>query len=187
MRQINILHLRDSYEIGGPGKTIIETQRSINPERFRLHLAAFLTRHESGETPFLAAANACGIPVHVVRGFNQFDPRLASRLGSLVKTLGIDVVHAHEAKSDAIAWLSSRLQPVPIVTTLHGWIGNSLRQRSLIALDKRVVRHFDRVIAVSAQIAGELAAAGVLSGQGAHPAQRNRYRTLSADREAGFL
>ena len=98
-----------------------------------------MMRHESGDTPFLAAARECGIPVHVVRGFNQYDPRVISQLAGLVKRLGIDVVHAHEVKSDVIAFLSSRLQAVPIITTLHGWIGNSARQRSLIALDRYVV------------------------------------------------
>ncbi|MEO5821015.1 MAG: glycosyltransferase family 4 protein [Vicinamibacteraceae bacterium] len=161
MRPINVLHLRDTHEIGGPGKTILETFRAIDAARFRPQLAVFLTRHETGESPFVSAAKDAGMPVHYVRGYNQFDLRLISRVVALVKAQQIDIISAHEVKSDVIAWLARVLHHVPIVTTLHGWIGNKPRQRAFIALDKWVVRKFDRVIVVSAKIQQELIAAGV--------------------------
>jgi glycosyltransferase involved in cell wall biosynthesis len=86
---------------------------------------------------------------------------MIGRVNDLVRNLQIDIVHAHEVKSDVIAYLAARLRPVPIVTTLHGWIGNGLKQRGLIALDKRVARGFDRVIAVSRKIERQLIDAGV--------------------------
>lgn len=163
MRPLNVLHLRDTHEIGGPGKTILETHRAIERERFRLHLGVFLTRGESGESPFTAEARRLEMPVHFLRGGNQYDPRLIGRVIDLVKTIPIDIVHAHEVKSDVITYLAARIHSVPIVTTLHGWIGNGVKQRALIALDKRIVRGFDRVIAVSEQIQRDLVGAGVPS------------------------
>lgn len=161
MRPVNILHLRDTYEIGGPGKTILETYRAIDRERFRLHLGVFLVRGESGDSPFTAEARRIDMPVHFVRGRHSYDPRMIGRVIDLVKELQIDIVHAHEVKSDVITYLAARLHAVPIVTTLHGWIGNSLKQRLLLKLDKRIVRGFDRVIAVSRRIEEELIASGV--------------------------
>jgi glycosyltransferase involved in cell wall biosynthesis len=161
MRPIKVLDLRDTYEIGGPGKTILETFRAIDATRFRLSLGVFLTRHERGESPFVSAATAIGLPVHFVRGYNQFDLRLIWRVVSLVKAQQIDIVHAHEVKSDVIAWLASLLHRVPIMTTLHGWIGNAPRQQLFIGLDKWVVRKFDRVIVVSAKMQQDLMAAGM--------------------------
>jgi glycosyltransferase involved in cell wall biosynthesis len=161
VRPLNVLDLRDTHEIGGPGKTILETFREIDTDRFRLHLGIFLTRHEDADTPFIRAARQHDMPVHVIRGFNQYDPRLIWRLAGLVKALRIDVVHAHEVKSDVITFLSSILHRVPIVTTLHGWIGNSVKQRTLIALDRRVVRRFDRVIVVSNKMRDEVLASGL--------------------------
>jgi glycosyltransferase involved in cell wall biosynthesis len=161
VRPINILHLRDTHEIGGPGKTILETFRAIDAARFRPHLAVFLTRHEREETPFVEAAREYGMPVHFIRGYNQFDPRMIWRVVKLVKQLQIDIISAHEVKSDVIAYLASILHPVPIVTTLHGWIGNSPKQRLFIALDRLIVRRFDRVIAVSGRIRDEVHAAAV--------------------------
>lgn len=161
VRPINVLHLRDTYEIGGPGKTILESYRAIDRSRFNMHLAVFLTNAENGDNPFINAARAAGMPVHEVRGFHQYDPRMILRVARLARRLDIDIVHAHETKSDVITWLASALHRVPIITTMHGWIGNHAKSRFLIAVDKRVARRFDRVIAVSGPIRDELARVGV--------------------------
>jgi glycosyltransferase involved in cell wall biosynthesis len=160
-RPTRILHLRDTHEIGGPGKTILETFRAIDRSRFDLHLGVFETRHEDGRTPFVLAAEQAAMPVHHIRGFNQYDLRIVRRVIDLIEALGIDILHAHEVKSDVIAYCVSKLHPVPIITTLHGWIGNRAKDRAMIALDKRVLRAFDRVIAVSAPIFEALRTAGV--------------------------
>jgi len=153
--------LRDTHEIGGPGKTILETCAAIDASRFQLSLGVFLTRGETGDTPFVSTARQRDIPVHLIRGFNQYDPRLVTGVARLVSAFGFDIVHAHEVKSDMITYLASRLRRVPIVTTVHGWIGNSLKQRLFTALDKRVVRRFDCAIAVSARIQSDLVDSGV--------------------------
>jgi glycosyltransferase involved in cell wall biosynthesis len=160
-RRIRVLELRDTHEVGGPGKTILETFKAIDAHRFDVRLGIFLTRNETADNPFIQAANECGMPVHCLHGYNQFDPRLIQRTAKLVREQGIDIVHAHEVKSDAIAYLASFLRRVPIVTTVHGWIANSARQRALVALDRRLAARFDRVIVVSAKIRDELLRAGL--------------------------
>lgn len=161
MRPLSILHLRDTHEIGGPGKTILETHRAIDRGRFQLHLGVFLRHGEEEDSPFIAAAKRLDIPVHFIRGGYAYDFRMIGQVIDLVKAFQIDIVHAHEVKSDVIAYLTARFHSVPIVTTLHGWIGNSFKDRLFIKLDKRIVRGFDRVIAVSRRIEEELLAAGV--------------------------
>lgn len=158
---INVLHLRDTYEIGGPGKTILETHRAIDAARFQLHLGVFLRRHESSSSPFIEAARGVGLPVHEIRGAHQVDVRMVSRILELIRTLDIDIVHAHEVKSDVIAWLVSWCTAVPVMTTLHGWIGVTRKARLLTSVDKWVVRRFDRVIAVSGVIRDEMRQRGM--------------------------
>jgi len=155
-----ILHLRDTHEVGGPGKTILETHRAIDPMRFSLHLAVFLSRGESGDTPFAKAAEEYGLPVHIIRGRSQYDPRLVWRLARLIETLNVDILHSHDVRSDVLAYLASGLRSVPIVTTLHGWIGNTAKRRFMNRLDRRLVRRFDAVIAVSERMRAELIGAG---------------------------
>lgn len=161
MPPLNVLDLRDTDEIGGPGKTILETGRALDRDRFRQHIGVFATSTESGDTPFTAAARGYDLPVHVISGVNQYDPRLIARTAALVRDLRIDLVHSHEVKSDVIARLAAAMHRVPLVTTLHGWIGNSPKQRAFIALDKRIVRGFDLIIAVSRPIHRAAIEAGV--------------------------
>lgn len=162
-RRIKVLDLRDTREVGGPGKTIIETFKAIDATRFDLHLGIYLVRNESTDTPFVRAARGCGLPVHFIHGRNQYDPRLVPRTAALVRSLGVDLVHAHEVKSDVLAYLASRLHRVPIMTTVHGFIANTPKQRALVALDRRLLRHFECVVAVSGRLRDELVRDGVLA------------------------
>ncbi len=59
-RRLTILDLRVTYEIGGPGKTIIETFNAIDRQRFDLHLAVFARRDESDDTPFVPSCEKTG-------------------------------------------------------------------------------------------------------------------------------
>jgi glycosyltransferase involved in cell wall biosynthesis len=159
--RIRVLDLRDTHEVGGPGKTILETFKAIDATRFDLRVGIYLTRNESTDSPFIRAAEQCGMPVHVIRGFNQYDPRLIHRSAELLREQQIDIVHAHEVKSDVLTYLASFLRRIPIVTTVHGWIANTARQRALVALDRRLVSRFDRVIVVSAKIRDQLLRQGL--------------------------
>ena len=160
-RRIKILDLRDTHEIGGPGKTILETYRAIDHTRFDVHLGLFRTPDDRSETPFLAAARAIGMPIHEVRARGPYDPRLVLRLAALVREQAFDIVHPHEGSSDIVACAMRAIHRVPIVTTAHGFISNSAKQRFMIWLDTRAMRRFDRVIAVSGKMQRDLLAAGV--------------------------
>jgi glycosyltransferase involved in cell wall biosynthesis len=161
VRPISILDLRDTHEIGGPGKTILETYRAIDHSRFNVHLGLFRSVDDHSETPFLEAAKAIGMPIHEVRAHGPYDPMLIWRLAALVRDQAFDIVHPHEASSDAITYCMRAIHRVPVVSTAHGWIGNSRKQRLMIDLDKRVLRRFDRVIAVSGKMQRDLIAARV--------------------------
>ena len=161
MRRIKILDLRDTDEIGGPGKTILETYRAIDHSRFEVHLGVFRSLDDHRDTPFLEAARAIGMPIHVVRARGPYDPRQVWRLAALVREQNVDIVHPHEASSDIITLAMRAIRHVPIVSTAHGWIGNSRKGRVMVDLDKRALRRFDRVIAVSEKMRRDLLAARV--------------------------
>lgn len=164
-RPITVLDLRDTHDVGGPGKTIIETFRALDASRFRMHVGVFAGSRVPAETPFVAAARAVGLPVHAISGRSQFDPRLAWRLSGLIRTLKVDIVHAHEVTSDLVTVLAAAIRPVATMTTLHGWIGNSRRQQLMGALDRRLARRFDRVVVVSQRMMRQLGRRGFRPGQ----------------------
>lgn len=159
--RLRILDLRDTHEIGGPGKTILESFRAIDADRFDLHVGVFRGPNDTGETPFTAAARAIGMPVHEIAASSPYDLRQVGRLATLVRDGRFDIVHAHEAVSDVLTYALSWVHRLPIVSTAHGWIANSRKGRFMVALDKRVLARFDRVIAVSEKMQRDLLEAGV--------------------------
>jgi glycosyltransferase involved in cell wall biosynthesis len=161
VRPLRILDLRDTHEIGGPGKTILESFRAIDHSRFSLHVGVFRGPADTDDTPFLDAARAIGMPIHQVHASGPYDLRLIWRLASIVREAQFDIVHAHEAVSDVVTYAMSLLHPVLIVSTAHGWIANSRKGRLMVDLDKRVLGRFDRVIAVSGKLQRDLLDAGV--------------------------
>lgn len=155
----NILHLRDTDRICGPGKTIIETACAASPD-FRHIVGVFMLPREQ-ENLYLRAAEARGVATVALRSSHQFDPRMVRTILRAVDELGIDIIHSHDYKSDILTWLVSRLRPIPIMTTVHGWIRNSLKAKIYIGAGQKVLPAFRRVVAVSAETRLAILACGV--------------------------
>jgi glycosyltransferase involved in cell wall biosynthesis len=74
------------------------------------------------------------------------------------------LLHSHGYKPDILLALLGAPLHFPCLATCHNWISETLKMRLLEAWDKRALRRFDRVIAVSDQIAAELIHSGVPPG-----------------------
>ncbi|HWR97501.1 MAG TPA: glycosyltransferase family 4 protein [Candidatus Methanoperedens sp.] len=158
---IRVLHLRDTDEIGGPGKTILETMSRIDPERFRLHLGVFESTPAGRETPFVKEAKQRGLSVHAIQGRNPFDLSMVSKLERLVRQLKIDIVHSHETLSNAYGYLAARRAGARTVSTMHGWIDNGIKDKLRIWMDKQLMRRFDLSIAVSEAMRRQVITEGI--------------------------
>lgn len=98
---------------------------------------------------------ASGSIIVKCRGQFDFSPVMALR--RYLRNNRIDVVHSHKYKTNVYTLAASVGAGVGLVSTCHNWLGTSLRMRAYAALDKRVLRRFDIVAAVSADIARVLA------------------------------
>ena len=159
--KIRILHLRDTYEVGGPGKTILETVSHIDKSLFSVSIGVFRNGSEPGETPFISEARNRGITVHEIRSRGRYDPLIVREIISLLKKLKIDILHTHEARSDLLGCLAGKISRTPVVTTMHGWIANSRRQETITKIDKWAARFFNRVIVVNAPMRDALLKEGI--------------------------
>ena len=95
----------------------------------------------------------------------QFSPATLRALRDTVTRHGIDLVHAHGYKADIYAWAALRNSRIPLVSTCHTWYDNDLAVRLYGALDRRVLRTYARVVAVSAEVEQRLLQSGVPSGR----------------------
>lgn len=158
---IRVLHLRDTYEVGGPGKTIMETISHINAEAFLLSVGVFAPLRGSYVTPFTEEARRRGVSIHEIRGLSPFDPLIAFRIERLVKLLKIDIVHTHETLSNVHGIVAARRAGVRAVATIHGWIENSFMDRVRVWMDKKLMRRFDKTIVVSEAMRRQVIQEGV--------------------------
>jgi glycosyltransferase involved in cell wall biosynthesis len=161
---IRLLYLRDTTIVCGPGKTIINTWRTLDIDRFALTIAstrppagsrnALLDRAASFQAPTLTFDIGAGV-----------DWRAARRLARVLRTGGFDILQTHDSQTRRLGVIAARLAGVAHVTSVHGWIFNTRKERAARWLDQRLIRLADHVIAISDRLKQEVM-------QGGTPAER---------------
>jgi len=106
-------------------------------------------------------AAAAGVDYVEVCERHSFDPSIWRPLREMVRARAIDVVHAHDYKTNLLAWLLGRSTGVVPLSTAHGWTGHSWRERLVYyPADKRVLGRLPVVVAVSSDVRADLVAHG---------------------------
>ncbi len=160
--RLSILELRSVRGTGGgPEKTIL--LGAARHDRTRFDITVCYLRDQRDEA-FPVRARAQELPIDYVELVERggLDRQVWAKVAALVRERAIDVIHAHDYKTDAMAlWLARRHGVTPVATA-HGWTGQTARERYLYyPVDKRILTRFPRVIAVSGEIGDELIRRGL--------------------------
>ena len=107
------------------------------------------------------AASQRNILTHAVRCKGQIDLSVTHRIRELVRSTQADIVHAHGYKADTYTWCALRRSATPLLSTCHNWLDNSRLLRAYGIVDRRVLRSFAAVVAVSQEIRSRLLQSGV--------------------------
>ena len=169
-RPVRVLELRSVRGTGGgPEKTILLGAAMADPSRAQVTVC-YLRDQRDGIFKIHERAASARVDYVEVPERHSFDPRVWGRLRSLIAERQIDVLHAHDYKTDLLALMLSRATGARALATAHGWTGHSPRERyCYYPADKRVLARFPRLIAVSSDIARELVQ---------HGADRRRVTTI---------
>jgi glycosyltransferase involved in cell wall biosynthesis len=160
---VDVLHLIDTYRIGGPGKTIINSAKFIDGA-YRVHVGAF-TRPQPGFDEFSSAVRAAGIPFLDLPERRRIEFGHVGLIRRYVREHGIRIVHPHGYRTDVLAYLATRRLPVIVVTTHHGWIRNNSRQELMARMALQVCRLLDGVEVVSRRLLDDLPGVVVRDGR----------------------
>jgi glycosyltransferase involved in cell wall biosynthesis len=186
-----VLHTLSPAPVGGLERVVQTLVTGLQANGVEVHVAPVLTDCTDATHPFVAALNACGVPVHPIhvrgRGYRQE----RSQLAVLCRSIRPDIVHTHGYRSDLIAPPVARRAGAAVVTTVHGFTGGGVRNRLYEAIQRRSFKSFDAVIAVSRALHDELASAGVsLPGlrliQNAAPPPREALHRAAARERLGI-
>jgi glycosyltransferase involved in cell wall biosynthesis len=155
-RPIRVLELRSVRGTGGgPEKTILLGARRADPARFAVTVCYI----RDGRDDVFAIdkwARELGVDYVEVHEKHSFDRAIWPALRTLVRERQIDIVHAHEHKTDLLAMLLARYERVIPLSTAHAWVGHHWREKIYYAVDKRLLVRFPHVVAVSSEIRDEL-------------------------------
>ncbi len=145
--------------IYGAERTLLELGRYLSDQGWESHVVA-LEGHGAGPLADLAAAQGLTAEAFVSGGRLGL-LSMASKLRRLLARYPGAIVHAHGYKADILLSWMGVPRRLGCLATCHNWISATRKLKLLEALDKRALRHFDRVVAVSAPIARELQCGGV--------------------------
>ncbi len=157
---LRVLELRSVWGTGGgPDKTILSGARLHDSTRVDVTVCYI---RDARDTVFALDRRAADLGVNYVEVIERhsFDRGIWPQLRALVRDRQIDIVHAHDHKTDAITWALARRTPIIPLSTAHGFAGESWNERIYYAVEKRLLARFPRVIAVSNPIKAELVRTG---------------------------
>ena len=161
-RQIRILDLRDSPWVDGPGRTVLQTAELLDRKRFSVVVGGFCNGTMQ-ESEYLSDAERRSLEVQPIYESRALDYRIVGQIMSALDRHRIDIVHAHDFRSNLVGLYCARRKGIPIVATCHGWIANDLKGHLKKRLDVRLLSRFDRVVAVSQRIKDQLSKGGINS------------------------
>ena len=188
LRPIHILELRSVRGTGGgPEKTILLGAARSDPEKYLVTVCYIRDKRDRIFGPEL---KAIGLPVEYLEVIekNSFDFGIIPKLRKVIRDKNIDIIHAHEYKTNFLALLLAKTNNVVPLSTAHGWTGHSTREQFYYWADKIILKRFPKIIAVSSQIRNELLSKGIagnkveviLNGIDPNAFQRNESQCTAA-------
>ncbi len=149
---VRLLELRNTYKWGGgPDKTILLSAEQHDPNKVDV-IVVYIRDVNDREFQITERARAKGLTFYEIVENGKFDLRVLFQLRHIIQTHDINIIHAHDVKSDLFAYLVKWTLPgrrVSLISTAHGWAAPGPRGDFYRALDLFIMKRFDRLIAVS--------------------------------------
>ncbi|MHB1035985.1 MAG: glycosyltransferase [Pirellulales bacterium] len=145
---------------GGPEKTILLGAARSCQERFAVTVC-YLREAKDGAFDIGKRAKQLGVDFVEIAQRHALDPAIWRQARNLVRERRIDIVHAHDYKTNLLALFLARSDGIIPLSTAHGYTGRSFRERFVYyPMDRRLLARFPLVIAVSSQLRETLIRAG---------------------------
>ena len=149
-----VLHLRSSAGLYGAEHMVL----GLVPALAALGIGGRLLCLDN---PYMAEpllwrrATALGVPAERVGCRARLDHACVRHLRNLLAAHPRAILHVHDYKSAAYAWLARLGRPGHTVATAHGQFPGGWRMRAYHWLERRLQRRFDALCLVSATMAGD--------------------------------
>jgi len=136
-------------EGGGPDKTILNTPRFMSS---RGYPSVCLYLRPPGDPGFHAIEEKAArwdAPLEALDDSGPLDFGVLRRARELCDRHRPAIWHGHDYKTNFLGLLLARKRPMVLVTTLHGWVKHTWKTPFYYALDRRCIRRYAAIMAVS--------------------------------------
>ncbi len=151
---MNVMHLRSSGGFFGAEGVILSLATKLDSMGCINHVVC-IDNLSNSHTELVDKAMATGLKSKSIFCKGRLDIKTISTIRSFIKENKIDILHCHDYKSDLFGYLASRFTGVGLVGTNHNWLRSSLSLRFYEFLDGIILNAFDKVVAVSNDVASE--------------------------------
>lgn len=147
---------------GGPDKTILNSPRFLRGSKYR-SLACYLrSPHDLGFSELRRRAAEKNCPLIEIDDAGPLS--LVSSLKALAdvcRRYDVQIWHGHDYKTNLLGVLLRPLFKFHLVTTVHGWVQQTVKTPFYYAIDRWTLPHHDKVVAVSHDLFDRCLRAGV--------------------------
>jgi glycosyltransferase involved in cell wall biosynthesis len=149
---VTILFLISSEGYYGAENMLIALARNLSRLGCHCVIGVFCDAR-SPHTEVAEHALRNGLTVEIVPCNGRLDWSAVARIRKLLAKHTVDILHPHGYKADLYAYAAALPNRVALLATSHNWPNNLLSMRAYAALDRLVLRRFDKVIVVSDLVA----------------------------------
>lgn len=153
---LKVAVLATVVDYGGAEKVVISLMKNINSNLFDL-VPIIFTRSTHINSVFHQELHKVKKIYHNIF-VDKYKIKYLNPLINIIDALNVlkkqncDLIHTHGYRADVIGVILSKLTGLPIITTCHGFISNSINLKLYNRLDFFSLRFVDKIIAVSDSI-----------------------------------
>lgn len=159
---MRILHILAPARFGGVESVVGRLSAGFLHRGHDVRVAAVL-EPDAHDHPFVDEVVSSGVTVERVKVSRRAYHAEVVRLRELLASATPDVVHTHGYRGDVIGGTVAKWCDIPVVSTVHGFVGGDLKNRIYEHIQRWSLRRFDRVVGVSRKLAESLIRDGVPS------------------------
>src|SRR5438309_7829227 len=159
-RSVSVLHVLAPAPVGGLEAVVAALAQGARGSKVEARVAAVIPFGQV-DHPFLALLRNAGVGVFPIEVPRRGYLRERAEIARLCRGLRPDVVHTHGYRADVVDATVARGLGIPVVSTVHGFTHGGPRNRFYQWLQRRALRRFDAVVAVSRPLVDDLAESGV--------------------------
>lgn len=150
-----ILQLQSSSGFYGAEHVIAQLAAALKDSEYEPHIGVINNLKEP-HLELLDFAQRGQIPSQAFACRGPIDPITIFTLRRYLKEQSISLIQTHGYKANFYALMASTKSKIPLLATCHPWIKTSRKGRFYASFDKKVLRKFHRIVAISEEVKKEL-------------------------------